>query len=245
MKKITSDKRYDKLAREAWLRKRYEDKTVRAGIRVGRTPKERLTWLLEFAQRIDLAIIDGDVLEEALAEINYFAAGGGADFSPRIAPQELQATDLDSFAIFVRLGLASLFEGKSWDLYLLPSSGKAPSFVRSFRRVEQGDSVEAQYISSDVLTIARWRAQEIIAGSFGLIDRCRREACRKFFAVNKRQEYCSAKCSQIERTAKWRQGNPRKAQVLRHQIYKRKVAREKGAATAKLVRPRIKENTTT
>jgi hypothetical protein len=244
MKKITRKKRYDKTDRRAVIRKRYKDKTARAGILVGRTPKERLNWLLEFAQRIDLAIVDRNALKEALAEINYFAAGSGADFSPRIALQELHATELDSFAIFVRLGLASLFEGKTWDLRLLPASEKAFSFVRSLRRLEQGDSVEAQYISTDVLTIARWRAQELVGSSFGSIGRCRREACRKFFAVTKRQEYCSIRCSQIERTAKWRQGNPRKAQQLRHEIYKRKVAKEKGAAAAKHVRSRIGEDTT-
>jgi hypothetical protein len=206
-----------------------------AGLRVGHRPQQKMVWLLDFAQRTGLGLIDDDkVLEAGTADICYFAApleGWNTSVRPAV-----QAADLDSFAIFVRAGLADLFDGKHWNLWMPARAG----FARSVWRSSRGD-VERQYRSENPFIIARWRAQELIADNLAAIGRCRRPACRRFFRLNKRQEYCGPQCSHIERSAKWRRQHPDQARRVRHETYKRKIAREKGAAAAKQVGTRIRE----
>jgi hypothetical protein len=241
-----SPKRYDKSSQ--WRDKspgwRYQ-----AAIRVGRTPRERLAWLLEFAQqRPAIFATNGKARRQATDEIGHFTLGGGVGLSGRL--DLLSVIDLEGFAIFVLHGLSSLRERDGWELRLLPLQrllqNKPVSFVRQVRRESEG-RIETRYLSSDVLMTARWRAQELVAENLNSIGVCPRPApaCGRYFVINKRQKYCSGRCSGIERQAKLRtklrRKDPERARILRHEAYKRKVAREKGPAVAKKVRTRIKE----
>jgi hypothetical protein len=233
------------------------------------TERERLSWLLDFAQRHDLTRLGGYKMLRGLAEVAYFAAGGGWNSKVR---SSIEAADLDRFAIFVRTGLADFLEGRAWSLRAgerlvvqlqrtginrpnLPITAMFPLRVpvkpdvldEIKKRVGQHGSsqkepaFETRYVSDNLLTVARWRALQLIATNFDAIGRCRRVACGKFFVINRRQEYCSRQCSHIERSTKWREQNLERARKLRHEAYKRKVAREKGAAAARHVRTRIKK----
>jgi len=53
------------------------------------------------------------------------------------------------------------------------------------------------------------------------IRRC--TECQKLFVKVKRQEYCSAKCSQRRRTRNWREGHEDELTELRHQAYERNI----------------------
>src|SRR6266852_8937546 len=48
--------------------------------------------------------------------------------------------------------------------------------------------------------------------------------CQRPFVPVRRQEYCSARCSQAARTRKWRKAHPEKNREIRRQQYKRSVA---------------------
>src|SRR5690348_14252894 len=77
--------------------------------------KARLKWLLDFAQRP--TSYQGRQLILAIAEVAYFAASGG--WNTKVRPP-IDAPSLLKFALFVRCGLADLFEGRTWSLRLQP-----------------------------------------------------------------------------------------------------------------------------
>jgi hypothetical protein len=211
------------------------DHPSKPGFKVGppHEPARQLAWLLNFVQDKG-AIGKRNELEAKFAELAYFAALPSANPALRNRPR-LDAVALQHFMTNVRVGIAALLEGGTWQL--------RDSIERTMRRnsSDEGGFIVSSYSADDLLVIARWRAQDLAGAHIQDIRRCRRSACGRLFVVNKRAEYCGRSCSQVERTARWRKKNPNDARELRHRSYKNKVAREKGAAAAKHVIRRTRE----
>jgi hypothetical protein len=206
---------------------RYDNIRTEAARRVGSEPKKQLAWLLEFAQRDERSFFEGEPLEKALGEIDYFTLAAW-DSMTLVRPNGCR--ELSAFAAFIREGVIGLIEGREWRLNLI-GAGHEQHFIFSRfvqRQLPDDPRIRTTYRCNDQLAVARWLAQELIAAKLASIAKCRRPACGRLFVVNKRQEYCSPRCSQIERSATWRNKNPVKASDLRHGAYERKVKREKG-----------------
>lgn len=206
------------------------DDKFRARKRVGHAAEEQLRWLLNLCQHESDILEAGDkAVERTIAKVARFAGASSVDAGAR---SEDRAEKLQDFATAVFEGIGFLLKGEAWVLWF------RAKFKKAIRRGPNG-RIETSYPTGDFWSAACWRAQEFVAETFNLIGECRRDGCGAFFVVNKRQRYCSVRCSRIEASAKWRRKNPDKARLLRHETYKRKVAREKGADAAERVRRRV------
>jgi hypothetical protein len=188
---------------------------------------QRLTWLLNFAERSESQIksLPEDEFRRVRHEVWCFPERtmtyGGDD--------ELSISSIIQLAFRLRSGLKSLMRGQPW----LHSVGPAKLYLRL-----KNPGVERRYITSHADGVFL-EAVELIAAHAGRLRRCPRETCRKLFAANKRQRFCSSLCSQAKRTERYRANHSRaELSANRHARYVEQVRQKKGLAFAKKVRHR-------
>jgi hypothetical protein len=161
---------------------------------VGRRRTQKpLVWLLNFAQRTDLELLDEEKLKEVREELRAFCAvqhGGDPAATP------LSAIEISSLAYTVRHYLDSLWRGDEWKSYAFGN------ITRSARR--QDDGIVAIRYSGDFKILWPWLANELIINQHSNIARCERDDCQRFYLVVKRQKYCSQRCANHVRVRKWR-----------------------------------------
>jgi len=170
--------------------------------RVGRTPEERLGWVVSFA-RGDL---DRLRPEERVALGYDLRALVPRTWGYRVPVAPLQEQDLRSIHEEVRRGVASLLEKGEWRLRA------TPRIVLMREEEEEEDQAVPSYRVG-----LSWRgteAQAILGGVMDLLldvgDRLRACAqCREAFVKRKRQAYCSTACSQRARDQRKRDARER------------------------------------
>jgi hypothetical protein len=208
-----------------------------AGRTFGRDVGARLRWLLNFAER---DIRSPGAADRASMEIFAFTfaarlagpvaqAGAGMGMldpetlstrairEARLKAREAQQAARDvlrSLATGVRCRL--VFEVVGWER--LPDRRLLP--------VVGGD----------------WRSRFLGAVAMLLVEAgpdlavCAREGCERLFLRSRRQAYCTARCSQRQRTQRFRAAHPQEVRETRHQSYARRRRREPGKQNVKVGR---------
>ena len=168
----------------------------KVAVRVGRTPEERLAWLLEFAERrsdVRERTVD---FEELLAEIAAFAIAEGWHTLLHARPS-LSRSDVEKLILEVRDGLHNLTADPSrpWELR---TAGRKLTW--SVRRDRAGRAIVFQ--SGDLPDVFIWQAHRLVTLALEALGACKR--CSRLFVIRRRgQMYCSNTCSQAVRNARF------------------------------------------
>jgi hypothetical protein len=168
----------------------------KVAVRVGRTPKERLAWLLEFAERRSDVRGQTADSEELLAEIAAFAIAEGWHTQLHARPT-LNRSDVEQLILDVRGGLRNLTAEPSrpWELRMV-----GRNLTWSVRRDSLGSAIASQ--SGDLAAVFIWQAHRLVTLALGELGACRR--CSRLFVIRRRgQLYCSNICSQVVRNARF------------------------------------------
>ena len=109
----------------------------------------------------------------------------------------------------------------------MPQIGKAKLYLR----LKDGKAQRGYITShSDGFLL---EACELVAAQAKQLRQCERSQCRELFAANKRQVFCSSRCSQMQRTERFLGSHSREElSDKRHVRYKEKIKKEKGLAVA-------------
>jgi hypothetical protein len=179
--------------------------------RVGRTPLQRLKWLVEsFVPFADEPAFLPDTTPEKIARqvVAFILLENGSHTYLAEMPM-LPAVDLHQIARDSRAGLVNIVSGKSWDMTV---TGGA-SFVRSLSRRVYQEPVRAR--SSWQFRVAPRRAipilflfaaMELVEQEGHRLMRCPGRQCgrRLFVREDARQRYCRPQCEHYEAVARSR-----------------------------------------
>ncbi len=190
--------------------------------RVGVEPEARLRWLLDFGNLDTVSLTAAqraDVLQEArafvvLQDVDPPLRGQMRSYPPPTdaTPKVLTGDEAWSAQRWLKQGLDLLRQSKKWNFkprveYELDAHGGLFwARMTANSRLEQFKA-----LAYDAFRDARFKFR-----------RC--PECQRPFVPVRRQEYCSARCSQAARTRKWRKAHPEKNREIRRQQYKRSVA---------------------
>jgi hypothetical protein len=191
--------------------------------RVGRTPEERLRWLLKFGN-LEPVSLNADGRAVAVQEARAFLMVEEVDPEVRAllrigpppideTPNVLTQDEVWAAQRWLKEGLERLCRKRGWNFaastrYELDLYRGVMLWVRlkSKSRLEQFKS-----LALNVLREARFW--------FRLCPECQRP-----FVPVRRQAYCSSGCSQAVRTRKWRTAHPEKNRAIRRRQYQRSKA---------------------
>jgi hypothetical protein len=186
-----------------------------------RSDRERLAWLLKFSEYSEsqIKILPELTLRRLRSEVWRFpehAMTQGGD-------EDLSCAQIGQLASKIGAGLRALIRGEPW----MPRIGKAKLYLR----LKDGEA-QRRYITShsDGFLL---EACELVAAQAKRLRLCERSQCRQLFAANKRQVFCSSRCSQMQRTGRFLANHSREQlSVKRHERYKEQIKKEKGPAVA-------------
>jgi hypothetical protein len=173
----------------------------KVAVRVGRTPRERLAWLLEFAEQPDLRNQTVN-FEELLAEIAAFAIAEGWNTRLDTRPS-LSRGDVQQLILEVHDGLRNLTldPSRPWDFRTADRN-----LTWSVRRDRLGRAIVSQ--SGHLPDVFIWQAHRLVTLALEALRTCRR--CARLFVIRRRgQVYCSDTCSQAVRNARFRAARDR------------------------------------
>jgi len=200
--------------------------------RVGRSDEDRMRWLLRFRSR-DLADLSARDWLDLLFEILAFAAPPLARFVPceiYLVEGEikLDLLELRNLHAWVHSGLRGLRESP----YVVEDeNGVASDAPREWlvdgnvehRFTWVNDRLVDQPSGDSGSVHNRFKAQVagVVSRQADRIRLCQDRNCAKLFLAHKRQTYCNAKCSQKNRTRKYRARYPERISDQRHNAYVR------------------------
>ncbi|MGO9057762.1 MAG: CGNR zinc finger domain-containing protein [Candidatus Binataceae bacterium] len=190
------------------------------------TEETSLAWMLNFAQRTDLLVLKNDDLSRAQREIVAFAVSSGAvavdAWQKRRTPRQLNAVAQE-----MREGIQRFIDGRGWRA---PIKGQRLIYRAQdspiIREDQAGDVRES--LETDLHTLILWKAQNLMRENYDRIRHCASPECRRWFAVVKRQLFCSEKCSARDRVQRWRAkpANREKLRTRRRQSHQEAMARQ-------------------
>jgi hypothetical protein len=185
--------------------------------------RERLSWLLEFASRAgSIGGLSPEELHRLRSRVWAFPermiTTGGLD--------GLSADRLARLASEVAHGVRALVRGEVWQSRVRS--------VRLYLHLHAGRATR-QYIAED-LDGFLIEAHELIAAEAKRLRQCPRSDCERIFVANKRQVFCSLRCSQNERTERFlATHSEEELSEKRHARYVAWIQRTKGPAVAKKI----------
>jgi hypothetical protein len=203
----------------------------------GRDTKARLRWLLNFVEQ-DLSP-PGAAERAALATAIFI-------FSARVASPNVHAG----------AGMSKLDAGM-FDTFPLRKTRPGVSDLQRaarevLRSLATGVECRCQFeiVGWERLPDRRllpvvggdWRSRFLGAVAMLLVEAgpdlavCAMEGCNRLFLRSRRQAYCSARCSQRQRTQRFRAAHPEEVRETRHQAYARHRRREPGKQKVKIGR---------
>jgi hypothetical protein len=204
-----------------WPHSRMTKRNSRRGgsRRTSRSELERLSWLVSFGAltRNEISMMHDTELERLRFEVWSFRVLA-------LTHGDLETLSKDRIAqLATRIGsgLRALMRGEAWrprldsiTLHLYwNSKGAHTGYI-------------ANHLDGFLL-----EAFELFASQWRRLRRCQRSECQRIFAANKRQAFCSASCSQLERTKRFLQRHSRKElSERRHERYVEQIKRTKGPA---------------
>jgi hypothetical protein len=210
----------------------------RATRRVGPYDHQRLSWLLEFLYLSPekLAQLSAPAQQQWRYDLAYFVASGAP--LGELPPLEEIAT----FAREIRSGIEQLRRTTRWTLKLPKDCTIErtiePQRVKRAGRYRFG-GYQSLYTSDDFQAAFLLCAADAVEAEGARIKVCARKDCERVFARHRRARYCSPRCSQKERDARFsRRLSKTERSKRRHSYYKSRMAKLKGRATADKVRTR-------
>jgi hypothetical protein len=191
-----------------------------------RKPRERLAWLLEFANRAgSIRALSDEELQLLRLQLWEFCermmiCGG---------PDDPSAARLANLSGEIAQGIRLLIRGQPWlsriremKLYL-DLKGRRP--IKRYIAAHRDGFL--------------MKAHELLAAEAKRLRQCLRNDCRNIFVANKRQVFCSLSCSQDERTERFlSRHSEQELSERRHSRYVASIKRTKGPAVAKKIRRR-------
>jgi hypothetical protein len=209
-----------------------------AKLRVGYDDRQRLSWLLEFA----------DLSTEKVAQLSATERtqlGFDLAFFAGLSNPPSQLTSLAEIAIFaneIRDGIEQLLRITRWVIQL-PKNSEIERVIAPRRKRRAGrtmlDGYQSFYGSDDFRTSFLLRAADVVEAEGTRIRVCAQKECGRMFARHLRARYCSRSCSQKERDARFRKRFTKSERSQRrHRYYKNRTARQFGRAVAARVKPR-------
>jgi hypothetical protein len=173
--------------------------------RAGAGPAQCASALLVWAQRADLALLKGQALEDALADLALIVTAGGPTSSTAVlsARPNVRARQLADLAADLVGTMNQLKEPGGGP----KESGQAvPQDMRHLLVWDSasGGPARSLFVSRDFLTTALWQLRDLVGQHIHRIARCPR--CARLFLIGKRaQKFCSPRCAGAARTAKFAQ----------------------------------------
>jgi hypothetical protein len=191
-----------------------------------RTPRERLAWLLEFANRAgSICALSDEELQLLRLQLWEFCERtmtcGSSD--------DLSAARLAKLSGEIAHGIRLLIRGQPWLSQIHE--------MKLYLDLKGGRPIK-RYIATHRDGFLM-KAHELLAAEARRLRQCLRQDCRKVFVANKRQVFCSLACSQDERTERFLdRHSEQELSERRHARYVAWVKRTKGPAVAKRIRRR-------
>lgn len=180
-----------------------------AQARVGQTPAAQAQWVLGFATRNDL----GRLRVAERAGLSWELAA----FLGLTGPEDLAIGDHDVAEChqWIKAGVDQLVSGQRWRVHLDARSYVLDLSDRQWRPITPVSAPRA----------FRDRVIREILPVFGRRFRlCGRQKCPHPFIARKRKIYCDSRCSQTERTRRYRATHPDKS----HEVYARQQRKKFG-----------------
>ncbi len=191
-----------------------------------RKPRERLAWLLGFANRAgSIRSLSDEELQQLRLQVLAFCERRMTSGS--IAT--LSAARLAKLSGGVAHGIRALMRREPWLSHIGP--------MMLYLDCNGGRSIR-QYIAEHTDGFLM-EAHELIAAEAKRLRHCLRSDCGKIFVANKRQVFCSSSCSQEERTERFlAKHSERELSERRHARYVALIEKTKGPAVANKIRRR-------
>ena len=175
--------------------------------RVGRSQKARLRWLVE---SFGIHANEGEPYRAHTAEIAAFLVSqGGAGTRLSVMPR-IRRSGVIYLARAVKEGVDLVIDGKQWKVEIRESVDRILVQRTGVKGVDHdepfGSRSTWQPRSKDaLLTAFLLTAADLIERQQSWLRRCPREDCgRVFVQEDRRQRYCSPRCSQTRRTRRFR-----------------------------------------
>jgi hypothetical protein len=174
---------------------------------VGRTQKARLRWLVEnFAAQANL----GTAFKSRTAEIAAFLLNQGGAGTRLSAMPRISSADQIYLAKTAKEGVDLVIGGMQWKVAIRESLDRILVQRTGIRGVDPDEPFGARstwqpHSKEALLTAFLLTAADLIERQQSWLRRCPREDCgRVFVQEDKRQRYCSPRCSQTTRTRLFR-----------------------------------------
>jgi hypothetical protein len=187
--------------------------------RIGRTPIERLIWLLQFAihTREGLSAFDASALAELGAEVWSFAEHSQMYMS-RDGSKSISADELLDLVEAMGEGIRRLCgpspDAAGWHF--------EPAKFGSLHRAVQAQTFRTYYFG-DFRPVFLMGAAELLSREGRRIKTCAWPLCSRLFVRRKRGAYCSRACSQKARTKRHRDKRGSQWREQRHAYYVRQI----------------------
>jgi hypothetical protein len=179
---------------------------------IGGSQKTRLRWLVEnFAAQAN----DGSAFGANKTEIIAFLLIQGGSSTRLSAMPEIRRSDLIYLAQTVKRGLDLLIDGQQWTVEISEPVDRIQIKRKGVRGVDHDEpfgirSTWQPRSRAARLTAFLLTACDLIERQQQWLRRCQREDCgRVFVQADRRQTYCSPKCSQTRRTRRFRRKGQR------------------------------------
>jgi len=194
----------------ARVKSRFSETVYQAALRVGRKPIEKLSWLLDLAQKRNLGTAD---LTELMDEIVIFVSAEGG--RPTDHP-ESDLLKIEYLIAPVRGGLSTMKRGDSWMLH-------HPKL--SFVTAKDGRPL----VTGDLASVFAWSAWHLVGQNHETLRQCAQ--CGDWFAAARPfQKYCSSKCGQAVHNQTYQENTPAEHRSgLRRRSYLKVKARNEPA----------------
>ncbi|MGO9604171.1 MAG: hypothetical protein ACLQAT_12360 [Candidatus Binataceae bacterium] len=139
----------------------------------------------------------------------------------------LRGIQIEQLCLRVRTGIEDFLARKPWD---------TPAGPRRRVQFDLAGRPSTTYFTENLAVAFEWAAQDLIKEESNRIRRCEAPSCDKLFIRTKASRYCSISHSQQARSRRFYHLHKAELSERRHELYKVKVAVERGEVTAKKVR---------
>jgi hypothetical protein len=197
------------------------DQWERAVAHVGHTPESRARWLVEFVTCDPATLREADLEAIRWRLAAYLDGGRGEDPEAFPGHAPVEESEAERCHEWLRAGLAELGRGETWAIQLefRPRYfiGLKPPHV--YRRAPITDALVSfrEVVLRDSVPVLLKRLRF-----------CARNGCGAAFFSRKRQRFCSRRCGQSERTARFRAKHAARIKQRRRERYVAAMRRRHG-----------------
>ncbi len=138
----------------------------------------------------------------------------------------LRSSQIETLCQRVRANIQDFLARKPWD---------TPAGPRRRLQFDWAGRSSTTYFTEDLAVAFEWAAQDLVKEESKRVRRCEAPGCGKLFIRIKASRYCSIAHSQLTRSRRFYHRHKAELSQRRHELYKAKVAVERGEATAKKV----------